>query len=143
MLVFDVCFGGAAFDKTDADNYSGSSLAQIRDSLDRFVNLKSEIQSRLFITSGSLEYAPDESQFALKFIETLESKGSRKGHVLTFEDFTDNLQTVALLPAAKNPTTPKFGTFGDHKSGGEFVLIYKKLGKVETYVMTKGEVKTN
>ena len=48
MLVFDVCFGGAAFDKQDAINYSGTSLKQIRDSLDKFVDTKSKIQSRLF-----------------------------------------------------------------------------------------------
>lgn len=125
MLVFDVCFGGTAFDKTDVRNYSESDLQFIRDSTARFVDMKSKIKSRLFITSGSLEYVPDESQFAAKFVETLESKGAKKGSILTFDDFTDNLQLMSMAPKDKMPTTPRYGGFGDHQDGGEFIFMYK------------------
>ena len=64
MLVFDVCFGGSAFNKTEVRDYSESDMLYIRDSTDKFIEDKLKIKSRLFITSGSLEYVPDESKFA-------------------------------------------------------------------------------
>jgi tetratricopeptide (TPR) repeat protein len=128
MLVLDVCYGGNFFNQKNATSYYGSSLDEILQNTDKWIKDKLEIPSAFFITSGSKEPVPDESQFALKFIETLETNGKRKGHILTFGDFTDNLQTLSLLPEHLNPTTPKYGTFGNHDKenlGGEFILIYK------------------
>ncbi|MBO6518248.1 MAG: hypothetical protein JJ975_17055, partial [Bacteroidia bacterium] len=136
FLAFDVCFGGSAFNKTDAVSYSGSSLQDILDNQEKFVQGKMKIKSRVFITSGSLEYVPDESQFAKKFIETLRTKGTEKNGLLTFDDFTDNMQTLSSIPDAQRPTTPRYGSFGDHQNGGEFIFIYQNKITPKSYKKT-------
>ena len=78
LLVFDVCFGGTAFDKNAAQTKSASDIEQMLKSPEEYLEKKLAIQSRLFMTSGGKEYVPDISQFATRFIETLESKGSKK-----------------------------------------------------------------
>jgi hypothetical protein len=125
MLVFDVCFGGTAFNKTEVRNYSESDLNFIRESPEKFIEMKSKIKSRLFITSGGEEYVPDESKFAIKFIETLSTKGAKKGNILTFDDFTDNLQLMSIATDSKTPTTPRYGGFGDHDDDGDFIFLHK------------------
>lgn len=137
FLAFDVCFGGAAFNKTDAISYSGSSLQDILKNKDGFIDQKMSTKSRLFITSGSLEYVPDESQFAKKFIETLRSRGVTKGGLLTFDDFTDNMQTISSLPDSERPTTPRYGSFGDHQAGADFIFIYRDATTPKTHQMKK------
>lgn len=127
FVALDVCYGGEAFDKnTSTTNYNrlGTSLQQIRDSQQSFVNDKLKYTSRVFATSGGIEYVPDESVFAKKIIETLQSKGDFKNGLLTFDDFTDNLQTISSIPNAEIPTHPRFGSFGSHDPKGDFILKY-------------------
>ncbi len=137
MLVFDVCFGGAAFDKTNATNSSASDIEYMYQDPEGYLKKKLAIQSRLFMTSGGKEYVPDVSQFAQRFIETLESKGSKKNGFITFDDFTNNLQTIALLPDSKHPTTPRYGAFDDHYPGGDFILRYTKPKTQDSYEMKR------
>lgn len=137
LLAFDVCFGGAAFDKQDVVNYSGSSLRDILNNRDAFIEKKLNTKTRLYMTSGSIEYVPDQSVFAQKIIETLKSKGTRKNGLLTFDDFTDNLQTIASMPESQRPTTPRYGTFGDNQNEGDFIFIYSEEEKPKSHDMKK------
>jgi len=142
LTVMDICFGGTFFDKKEGvTNYAGSDLKYIQTQPDSFINNKLKLTSKLFITSGGLEYVPDNSHFAKRFLETLDSKGVNKKGILTFNDFTDNLSTLELLPEEFR-TSPRYGTFGDHEVGGEFILRYQERAKPKTHIMTKGEITT-
>jgi hypothetical protein len=136
FIALDVCFGGKAFDKTGVTNYSGSTLEDILKKPQYFIESTLEIKSRIFMTSGSVEYVPDESLFAMKFVETLRSKGAAKNGILTLDDFTDNLKSLTL-PTAKVPTTPRYGTFGDHEPFGDFLFIYSNTSTPKSDGMTK------
>jgi hypothetical protein len=136
FIALDVCFGGKAFDKTGVTNYSGSTLEDILKKPQYFIESTLVIKSRIFMTSGSVDYVPDESLFAMKFVETLRSKGAAKNGILTLDDFTDNLKSLTL-PTAKVPTTPRYGTFGDHEPFGDFLFIYSNTSTPKSDGMTK------
>jgi tetratricopeptide (TPR) repeat protein len=119
FLAFDVCFGGAYFDHTQAPLYKDSDVERIQ--IDAFINRKLENKSRQYLTSGGNEYVPDgrpgaHSPFATKFIEALEN-GGEKGYV-TLSDFVDHMRMIS--------TQPKYGSFGSHHPDGDFVLKYTK-----------------
>ncbi len=140
FLALDVCFGGAAFDKFDAVNIGGSSLEEILQNKEKFIRGTLKITSRILVTSGGIEYVPDESVFAKKFIETLKTNGAEKNGILTLDDFADNFQTLATIQDSEIPTTPQYGYFGDHQPYGDFLFIYQNASKPKSDGMTKTQI---
>lgn len=118
FLSLDVCFGGGFFDQADVKSYRGSvSFIDPND----FIKRAKRKKTRLFLTSGGLEYVPDRSgaghsPFALMFIEALGTNDGAKAY-LTLSDILNYM--------GKLSTQPRYGKFGTNEAGGDFVFEYK------------------
>lgn len=122
FMIMDVCFGGTFFDKaTPAATYAGVS----NDNRDMIIRNKREIQTRVFLTSGSKEYVPDgkpgaNSPFSAKLLQALNERASVNGipkPYMTMEDVVSYMHGL--------PTKVKYGTFGIHQQNGDFIFEYK------------------
>lgn|GEM_PF-3159935 len=116
FISLDVCFGGGFFDRQDVVHYYGSTSFINRD---QFIRNKKAKKTRLFLTSGSMEYVPDgrgnHSPFAQMFIEALESGGGEKRY-LTLSDITNFMGRLS--------TEPRYGRFGENELGGDFIFEF-------------------
>ncbi|MCB0520169.1 MAG: SUMF1/EgtB/PvdO family nonheme iron enzyme [Saprospiraceae bacterium] len=72
-------------------------------------------KSRLYVTSGGIERTPTDSQFADKWLEGLRVRNS---------DGVLNFYKLFSVLSESSPT-PRFGDFGSHSPGGDFVFVDK------------------
>jgi uncharacterized caspase-like protein len=118
MLVLDACFGGA-FDQDIARAGSrGQDNADLV-SNDEFIKRKLRFRSRVYLTSGGLQYVKDgrpgqHSPFARQFLEALRSYGGSNG-ILTKSELKGYMEVLAQ--------TPMFGDFGTFEPGSDFLFV--------------------
>ena len=118
MLVLDACFGGA-FDQDIARAGSrGQDNADLV-SNDEFIKRKLRFRSRVYLTSGGLQYVKDgrpgqHSPFAKQFLEALRSYGGSNG-ILTKSELKGYMEVLAQ--------TPMFGDFGTFEPGSDFLFV--------------------
>jgi Caspase domain len=122
LLMVDVCFGGA-FDQKLSNGPLRNKMDGYGDmSVDKMIKSKSEKQTRIIMSSGSLNVVPDgyngkHSPFAARIIAGLESNGGERG-VLTSNQL---YEMVSWLPSK-----PFKGELKGNEPGSEFFLIPAK-----------------
>lgn len=119
LVSLDVCFGGT-FSGGDSRNENDQLYNNTERS--KFIEAKLQYKSRLYLTSGGKEYVPDgrpgfHSPFAFRFIETLRNNGGTDG-IITWSELTTGVEAAKPLP--------RFGSFGDHEPGGNFLFAGKE-----------------
>lgn len=121
LLMVDVCFGGA-FDLKISSGQQRSGPDIYEDvSMERMINDKLSLKTRILLSSGSLNTVPDgymgkHSPFAARLIACLQSKGGDRD-VLTSIQLFDFVQRL--------PSKPIRGELRGNEGGAEFFLIAK------------------
>ncbi len=115
FVVLDACFGGS-FDKRDPLRSRGEGAIYGARPKEEIFKEKLKITSRLFMTSGGMNYVPDgepghHSPFASMFLKALEDGGRTDGY-LTFHK---------IIPYIENAKSmPRYGDFGRNQSSSDF-----------------------
>jgi len=121
LLVMDVCFSGALEETGPVSGVTQSVKPEdIYGNASRVDILKRKFNhnSRLYITSGGKEYVSDgipgmHSPFMHQFIRALNLRGFGD-YILTNAELTGFMENLK--------TEPRFGSFGEHERGGDFIL---------------------
>jgi tetratricopeptide (TPR) repeat protein len=115
FLVLDACFGGS-FDKRDPLRSRGEGAMYEARPKEEIFREKLKFTSRLFMTSGGMNYVPDgepghHSPFASKLLAAFEDAGKSGGY-LTFH------KIIPYIEDAKS--MPRYGDFGKNQNASDF-----------------------
>ncbi|HRI62341.1 MAG TPA: caspase family protein [Saprospiraceae bacterium] len=125
LLALDACYSGTA----DADIAMrgkpgvrpGTNKTAERD---QYISTSLQYKSRLIVTSGAKVRTPDKSQFAIKFLEALQTQDD-DFQVVNFDLLVGHLKTASPKPMANS--------FEGNETGGEFLFILKTFNVSKPY----------
>ncbi len=119
LLAIDACYSGTfsrdvAF-KGDVDERPGApdQEAELQAKIKSYL----EPKTRLFLTSGGKERTPDPSDFALHFLQGLQSNRRKGNRLLKVSQLYDNHLEDA-------EPKPKYGAFSDNGYESNFLFVY-------------------
>ena len=120
-LMMDVCFGGTFDPKMVSRSLNRGDEDGVYGELSRkqYIEHKMQYLTRLYVTSGGVEYVPDgrpgfHSPFVRKILEALRMHGGGD-KILTFSEVIHFLERVQ--------PEPRWGEFGDNEPGSDFMFI--------------------